>query len=76
MLEEASALVDAGLRRNPQYDYAREVRQLGAVQGVAKPGFSTRLQLERAAAGSRLGDVKPTSLHVPGKASRPRDTGR
>jgi len=60
--EEIAASIDAALRANPQYAYARDVGQLGAVVGIARPGFVARRHEVLAAAGGRMGDFKHTSL--------------
>ena len=61
-LGAAESHVDHGLRKNPQYAYARDIGQLGAVAAIAKPGFTARRNFERANAGRRMGDLKPAAL--------------
>jgi len=59
-----AAKVEDGLRANPQYAYARDLRQLAPVEAVR---CSQPLQawidtgLRR---GQRLGDIKPPALHM------------
>jgi hypothetical protein len=50
------------LRRNPQYDYARNIGQLAPLQVVASPGFVTKAMSKGIASGRRMGDVKPMAL--------------
>ena len=63
-LRAAERQVDEGLRKNPQYAYARDIGQLGAVAAIAKPGFTARRNFKRANAGRRMGDLKSTALIV------------
>jgi len=56
--------VDARLRENPQYDYARRLGQLRALRCVAAPDFALRRAHALARAGGRLGDAKSTALLV------------
>jgi hypothetical protein len=58
----SSEAAETGLCQNPQYAYARKVGQLGALAPHAKPGFVSDLHDLRADAGSRLGDMKHSSL--------------
>lgn len=53
---------DTALRANPQYAYARDLGQLGALACVSKPGFLARRQQASLARGIRLGDIKPLCL--------------
>lgn len=54
--------LDARLRANPQYAYARDLGQLGAIYKVEKPGFLRALHDERIQEGARLGDLKAQAL--------------
>jgi hypothetical protein len=63
-LREMGALVEAGLRANPQYAYAHDLGQLGPVRSVADPGFSARQNRARAIGGRRMGDHKHVSLCI------------
>jgi hypothetical protein len=54
--------VEARLRANPQYAYARDLHQLGPLAVLHKPGFSARRNEARATAGARLGDLKHTAI--------------
>jgi hypothetical protein len=58
----AASAVEARLRADPQYAYARDLRQLGPLAILDKPGFSARRNEVRAAAGARLGDLKHTAI--------------
>jgi hypothetical protein len=62
-----AARVDAALRANPHYDYARNLRQLGAVVACSRPGFMLDVTRWKMAAGARLGDVKPVGLLLRGE---------
>ncbi len=64
--EQAGERIDAALRGNPQYAYARDLGQLGPVIALARPGFSARRNEERARAGWRLGDMKPAAIVLEG----------
>ncbi|PID96646.1 MAG: hypothetical protein CSA84_04060 [Actinomycetales bacterium] len=59
---EQAGSIEARLRRNYHYDYARRLGQLGPL--VARPNhpFDDWSRLEHRSRGSRLGDVKPTVL--------------
>jgi hypothetical protein len=59
-----SDAVDAGLRRNPQYAYARDIGQLGPIELIPKTGFSLQRHRDLAIAGRRMGDLKHVSLRV------------
>lgn len=54
--------VDAALRANPQYAYARDLGQLGPVIAIHRPAFQAHRSQARLAAGHRLGDLKPVCL--------------
>jgi hypothetical protein len=57
-----AARVEARLRANPQYAYARALRQLGPMEARAVPdllGLYTHAELQR---GRRLADIKPPTL--------------
>jgi hypothetical protein len=54
--------VEARLRANPQYAYARGLGQLGPLKVVCKPGFNYALQDARIGQGRRLGDLKAQAL--------------
>ena len=56
------AQIEARLRANPQYDYARKLGQLGSIRSVAKPGFAKALHDERLKQGSKLGNLKLQAL--------------
>lgn len=58
----ASAVVEAGLRADPQYAHARDLGQLAPLVATRRPGFWAERALARAHAGGRLGDHKPTAL--------------
>ncbi|HXO68487.1 MAG TPA: GH3 auxin-responsive promoter family protein [Bradyrhizobium sp.] len=53
--------VEAGLRCNSQYAYARDIGQLGPLVQILKPGFCSKAA-QQANSGQRLGDVKHISL--------------
>lgn len=55
--------LDAALRANPHYDYARSLGQLAAatVRRVA-PGATDRFLTRMQSLGQRRGDIKPTAL--------------
>jgi hypothetical protein len=53
----ASQIIDAELSRNPQYDYARKMGQLGDIALVVRPEF-----WEGFSSGKRLGVIKPSVL--------------
>jgi GH3 auxin-responsive promoter len=61
-LDAAANVVEDGLRENPQYSYARAIGQLGACIPLWRPGFLAARNAARAAAGARMGDLKPTAL--------------
>ncbi|MGH7552488.1 MAG: GH3 family domain-containing protein, partial [Longimicrobiales bacterium] len=54
--------VDRALRDNPQYDYARKLRQLDAVtaRAIARP--LERYYARELSRGRRAGDIKPPVL--------------
>ncbi|BAO43125.1 GH3 family acyl-acid amido synthetase [Thiolapillus brandeum] len=54
--------VETRLRRNPQYDYARRLGQLGPLQWRTLPDALDRYQAWCLARGQRLGDIKPLAL--------------
>ena len=54
--------VERCLRNNPQYDYARRLGQLGALQWRTLPDAQDRYHAWRLAQGQRLGDIKPLAL--------------
>lgn len=58
----ATAVVEDGLRANPQYAHARDLGQLAPIAASCRPGFWQARHLARARAGHRLGDQKPTAL--------------
>lgn len=62
--ESLAARADAALAANPQYAYARELRQLAPVRGLRCANPVARwLDLCRKR-GQRLGDIKPAALCV------------
>jgi hypothetical protein len=61
-IEAAAQAVERRLRANPQYAYARDLRQLGPLTAVGRPGICAGRVLKRAREGHRLGDVKPTAI--------------
>ena len=65
--EGAAGAVEARLRADPQYAHARDLRQLGPLVILHKPGFSARRNEARAAAGARLGDLKHTAILLDGE---------
>lgn len=54
--------VDAQLRQNPQYGYARDTGQLDPVRAVASPGLMRHRHAALVQRGMRAGDVKPANL--------------
>ncbi|MBL8575022.1 MAG: GH3 auxin-responsive promoter family protein [Hyphomicrobiaceae bacterium] len=62
--DAAARAVEAGLRANPQYAYARDLGQLGPLAREPRPGFAAARAAIRAGAGIRLADVKPQALIV------------
>lgn len=54
--------VEKQLRENPQYDYARELGQLRALEIVHAPGFARDRAYAQARRGGRLGDAKSRAL--------------
>ena len=62
------ALVEARLRRNPQYDQARRLGQLGPLATRAVPDLLARHRAAGLASGQRLGDIKPPALLGPDQA--------
>jgi GH3 auxin-responsive promoter len=71
--EGAAGEVEARLRADPQYAYARDLRQLGPLVILDKPGFSARRNETRAAAGARLGDLKHTAILFDGENDLPKN---
>ncbi|MFP5502090.1 MAG: GH3 auxin-responsive promoter family protein [Candidatus Sericytochromatia bacterium] len=71
-LHRLVASVEAGLRENPHYAYARDLGQLGPLLGLHTPPGADAIYLEACTElGQRAGDVKATALHLsPGWASR------
>ena len=59
---EVCPWIEAGLRANPHYAYARDLGQLGPLVAVVEPGFVSRRAVEQATAGLRLGDLKHSTL--------------
>jgi hypothetical protein len=60
---DALARLEAALRENPHYAYARDLGQLGALRLFVIEGNAHEAYLERRRAlGSMLGDIKPTAL--------------
>ncbi|HEY5642431.1 MAG TPA: GH3 auxin-responsive promoter family protein [Woeseiaceae bacterium] len=61
--DEATALLEQELRRNPHYDYCRRIGQLGAARFVrVRSGAYARYAGRLTESGMRLGDIKPASL--------------
>lgn len=60
--EAIAEVIDAALRANPQYAYARDIGQLGPVAAIAKPGYFASRAEQWIAEGKRLGDLKPVAL--------------
>ena len=56
------ARLDLALRDNPQWAYARDLGQLGALVPQRVPQLAARLQAQSLALGQRLGDGKPAVL--------------
>jgi hypothetical protein len=54
--------IEARLRENPQYAYARELGQLRTLEIVHAPGFARFRAHELARSGGRLGDAKSCAL--------------
>ena len=69
VLNAIAQQVDAGLRANPHYDYARNLQQLAPVVACARPGFMLDFARRKVAMGTRLGDVKPVGLLLMDDAS-------
>jgi hypothetical protein len=66
--QQLCEIVESGLAANPGYRYARDIGQLGPLEikilSEQEAGSLVSKQIaERAAAGQRLGDIKPASLH-------------
>lgn len=59
---EVCPWIEAGLRANPHYAYARDLGQLGPLVAVVEPGFVSRRAVDQATAGRRLGDLKHATL--------------
>jgi len=60
---DALARLEAALRENPHYAYARDLGQLGALRLFIIEGNAHEAYLERRRAlGSTLGDIKPAAL--------------
>lgn len=55
-------LLDARLRNNPQYDYARRLGQLGPPQLRLCANLAGRYRSHRLSLGHRLSDIKPPAL--------------
>ena len=63
-LADLSAAVEAHLRANHHYAYARDLGQLGALRAVGVGADAAERYVARCVAlGQRAGDVKPTPLH-------------
>lgn len=60
--EDALLRLDAALSRNPQYAYARQMKQLGPPGQLTMPDLADRLLNYRLDAGHRLSDIKPPVL--------------
>lgn len=72
--ERADALltqVDAALRANPQYAYARDIGQLGPLQAVPRRHFFGEREQAWLARNKRLGDLKHAALHPDRSAGAP-----
>lgn len=54
--------MERALACNPQYAYARKLGQLGDLVILPKPGFIAEMQTMKLSRGSKLGDLKHTSL--------------
>jgi hypothetical protein len=66
---EAQALaprVDAGLEADPQYAYARRLRQLAPLRAVRCAGPLASWIDDGLRRGQRLGDIKPCALYTHG----------
>jgi len=64
-LDAAGRAVDAALRDNYHYDYARRLGQLGPLRVFrVADGAQATYQARCVAQGQRAGDVKPTPLHA------------
>lgn len=61
--------VEDVLRTNPQYRYARDLGQLGAIRPLSRPEFQRRLHDDLVRRGMRLGELKPAAL-LPWSANR------
>lgn len=59
---ELASRLDHALRANPQWAYARDLGQLGALVPQRVPQLAARLQAQALAMGQRLGDAKPAML--------------
>jgi len=62
MAEQAALLVERGLRQNPQYDYARQIDQLGELRYLLINNPTERYIAWELTQGKQLGDIKPPSL--------------
>jgi hypothetical protein len=67
LVTEADCVVDLAevevrLCRNPQYAYARRIGQLKPLRQIGVSGLFERYASRQMARGTRLGDVKPTTL--------------
>lgn len=60
--EDLAQRIDKRLRKNPQYDYARTLGQLGALELAYAHTPAARYQHYRLAQGQQLGDIKPPTL--------------
>jgi hypothetical protein len=59
-----AASAEAGLCRNPQYAYARRLRQLGELEVVRRERPLEAWLQARLKRGQRLGDIKPPALCI------------
>ncbi len=59
---DAARRMDAALRANPQWAYARDIGQLPPLVGVSRPGFVTERAETRARTGRRFAVEKPVAL--------------
>jgi len=60
--QELASTVDSALRANPQYAYARQLRQLVQLRSVRCAHPLQSWTSSRVAQGQRLGDIKPCTL--------------
>lgn len=61
-LTDLASDMERALACNPQYAYARKLGQLGDLVILPRPGFVAEMQSAKLSGGSRLGDLKHTSL--------------